>query len=676
MNSRIQKRKLREAAEKFREAAEEFRVAAKTHRFSLNRHGGQATLSKAPRLFLGYCALVRALKSFPEFLTSQSSVVLVLIPKTWMLADLEYLAEVCFEGSSKKPNYINWFSHPTSRNKKGQWDFSPQVQLAYPKVVLFARQGAELHPEVEAAADAVLNLSPATDRDLAALARLLATDTASTEDNDFLRQQPSTFIDAVFRRGRSPTPAINRLKRLIVKTAASSKVLPIEAFDHAGDWVKHLRDDLTAWQEGRLRWQDLDKGVLVYGAPGTGKTSFAISAAHHLGVPIIAGSLAQWQSAGHLGDLLRTMYADFNEARSAAPSVLLIDELDAVGDRRKFSGDNAQYCTEVVNALLEALDGTIGREGVIVIGASNFPERIDPALLRPGRLEKHFELSRPTPTARAQIMGFYLPEADVDLVAMAARRLRGATGADIEHFSRRVRQRARQQGRAVTPADLLSELPPEASPDERDIWRVCIHEAGHAVLTKLFNLGDIEFVEIAIGHHFRGSGLDEAYGRVVVTAAHLQIETETAMCDEIAMSLGGMAAEELFLGDRSTLSGGTNRSDLATATARAIKIVGQFAMGRSLHVLPVDLIDAADAGIFEKFPPLLREVNALLRREYKRAKVALQLHQDSILALATALQREGRLSGDRLEELLSSVTVPTSRAAGGLLRREVQAALQ
>ncbi|WP_430261954.1 AAA family ATPase [Neorhizobium sp. DAR64862/K0K3] len=612
MNPRDRKTKLREAAEKLYRATQEFRKTVTNTAFTLNRHSGRAVLEKAPRLFLAYCALTRALKTYPEFVARPSSIVVVVVPRTWLLDDMQYLSEVCFGEESKKPLYFNSFCHPTERNKKRQWDFTAQVQLGYPKVLIFAKSGSELHPEVEVAADIILHLAPSTDKDLKALGRLLGTGLISSEDNDFLREQPSTSVDAVFRHGRSPIPAIQRLRKIVAKAGASSKALPIEAFGEAGQWAQRLQLDLIAWREGRLRWQDVDKGVLVYGPPGTGKTSFAVSLAAFLGIPLVAASLAQWQSAGHLGDLLRMMYADFNQARSNPPSILLIDELDSVGDRRKFSGDNSHYCTEVVNALLEAIDGSLGREGVIVIGASNYPEKVDAALLRPGRLEKHFKLARPNVKDRARILAFYLPGADQDAIQIAARRLKSTTGADLEQFSRMVKQRARLEYRAFSAADIISELPPEPLLDEKDFWRICVHEAGHAVLAKLYGIGTIEFVEVAISHNFPDSNFDDAHGRVVVARPNHQLESETSMRDEIAMSLGGMVAEELHIGDRSTVSGGASESDLAGATSQAIRMIGRYGFGRALHVFPENVIDAADATIFEQFPNLQREVDFLL----------------------------------------------------------------
>ncbi len=97
---------------------------------------------------------------------------------------------------------------------------------------------------------------------------------------------------------------------------------------------------------------------------------------------LVATSLGQWQATGHLGDLLKAMRRDFGAAKNAAPSILFIDEIDSVGDRNKFSHDNKSYSVQVVNGLLECLDGLGGREGVVVVGATNNPGEIDAAVRR------------------------------------------------------------------------------------------------------------------------------------------------------------------------------------------------------------------------------------------------------------------------------------------------------
>ncbi|MEH6691076.1 MAG: AAA family ATPase [Pseudorhizobium pelagicum] len=644
---------LREATERFRRATNAYRDLVTKRPLKLNRHAAREVLASAPRLFLGYCALVRLLKSYPEFLARRSSVVVVTVPRNWSLEDMEHLAGICFKDEDRNTTRFNAFCHPTARNRKGLWDITPQVQLAYPKVLVLALHGAELHPEIEAAADAVLALDLSPNKHLDALAKLLGTGVNNNDEKDFLRQQQAAFMDSVFRVGRPSAPMIARLTELTSKRKKSGKHLPLATFGEAGIWAENLQADLRAWQAGAIPWCEIDRGVLVHGPPGTGKTSFAVSLAAHLGVPLVSASLAQWQSAGHLGDLLRVMYADFSKARGDTPSVLFIDEMDALGDRRKFSGQSAQYCTEVVNALLEALDGTMNREGVIVVAASNYPDRIDPAFLRSGRLERHIELPRPTLAARAAIIELYLPDISPEAIQEAAGRLQGATGADIEYLARRARRIARTEGRPVSSDDLLGELPPRVHLSKRDLWRVCVHEAGHAVLARLFNVGVIASVEVVTGDHPTELSSDQAHGQVILTKQDALLESETSLRGDIAMRLGGMVAEELFLGDRSTTSGGSERSDLSLVTELAIRMIGTYGMGRSLGVIPGRLLDPADEHLFERNPGLQREVDFLLKTEHKRAKQTLKSHRDVVLALAKALESNGRLVGEQLEALLA-----------------------
>jgi len=257
----------------------------------------------------------------------------------------------------------------------------------------------------------------------------------------------------------------------------------LHGLGEAAERGRSLARDLADYQAGRIPWSDVDPGMLVSGPTGTGKTTFARALANTCGLNLHAHSLARWQSRGHMGDLLKAMRAAFDAAKRDAPCILFIDELDSFGDRERLSGKNENYEREVINGFLECLDGIGGREGVVVIGATNHPDLIDPAIRRPGRLDRHVVIPLPDLEARKGILRHHLRDAlpDTDLTD-AADRLEGASGAVIEQAVRDARRRARTDRRAMVNEDLLASLPKRVRLTDASFRRACVHEAGHAVV--------------------------------------------------------------------------------------------------------------------------------------------------------------------------------------------------
>lgn len=206
-----------------------------------------------------------------------------------------------------------------------------------------------------------------------------------------------------------------------------SRVEMLSGYGEARDWALELKEDLALWRAGTLRWEEMSAKLLLSGPPGTGKTTFARALCNTLQIPLIATSVATWMEPGYLGDVLIRMNATFAEAEAAAPAILFIDEIDGI-NMRGSAGEWTTYWDQIVNRLLELLDGSAKTDGVIVIGATNNPDRIDAALLRSGRLEKHIVIPRPDTEALIGILRHHL-KGDLDtVVATAPKREPGRAG--------------------------------------------------------------------------------------------------------------------------------------------------------------------------------------------------------------------------------------------------------
>lgn len=224
-------------------------------------------------------------------------------------------------------------------------------------------------------------------------------------------------------------------------------------------WGQQLVRDIADYRAGRISWADVDRGVLISGSPGCGKTTFATALAEECGIPLIIASHSAWQATGHQGDLLKAMRATFAEARAAAPCILFIDEIDSFPNRDTIGHDHHSYVRQVGNALLAEMDGAVGREGVVVVGACNNPDIVDPALKRAGRLDRHIIVTLPDASGMAEILRVHLGSdlAGEDL-SVAGRIGAGHSGAEAEQWVRDARRLARQDGRAVAMDDLLQAI--------------------------------------------------------------------------------------------------------------------------------------------------------------------------------------------------------------------------
>ena len=477
------------------------------------------------------------------------------------------------------------------------------------------------------------------------------------------------------RPGQEADDYIERLTALASerRVAQAMTLDHLHGMDEAVRWGRDLQRDLADYATGTLPWREVDRGMVLVGPTGTGKTTFARALAVHCSVPLVTASLAEWQGSrdGHLGTLLGAMRATFDAAREAAPCILLVDEIDSFGDRTRFRHHERDYAIQVVNAFLEELDGARARDGVVVVGCCNDASRLDPAILRPGRLERLIRIPVPDRAALAAILrhhlGGDLPGADLTGIA---RNGQGASGAEAERWVRGMRRRARHGGRAPTLTDLDAEMRGggQRLPDEA-LRRTAVHEAGHAVVTALERPGAL----VSASVQRRG----DIMGRVVwaeQTGAE-PVFTRALLGTMLCEALAGRAAEEELLGEASAGSGGGLDSDLAGATRLATAAVTALGLDQGGGALVWrGMPEVAEVpAILAARPDVARRVGEILDAAYAEARAIVRRRRAAVERLAELLMAREVVEGSEIECLVAACgtgdRAPRRDGAGRRARR-------
>lgn len=474
-------------------------------------------------------------------------------------------------------------------------------------------------------------------------------------DPDLVRLIDVDDLPLAIRSHRTADQCIEALDEIVRRKGehlgSGPSLEELEGYGKAKTWGLELARDLADFKAGRLAWDNVDhKGLLLSGPPGVGKSQFARALAKTARVPLVATSVARWNAASYLSGTLQAIRDAFAQARRQAPCIIFIDEIDGISDRARLRGDYVEYWSQIVNLLLELLAGVDERQGVVVIAATNHPDKIDAAVKRAGRLDREIVIEKPDLPALERIFRFHIgPEllVDTDLMQLALAS-QGATGADVEAIVRRAKGTARRARRSLALEDLLTEIRtghPSILPEHRQ--RIAVHEAGHAIVARELQTGALLGVSI----HDRGGTLDiESNLAGTATLARLK--------DEMAVLLAGRAAERLVLGEASIGSGMLATSDLGRATSLACAIETRCGMGQFGSVY----IETAND--FANIPELLNAVRKQLDEAEARATEILTERMAALRAVADELERRGYLAGDDIERI---ITAGDARAEAGPL---------
>lgn len=459
-----------------------------------------------------------------------------------------------------------------------------------------------------------------------------------------------------FLGGRSSKPT---------KTASKVTFADVAGQDEAKREVSELVEFLRDHERFQKVGATVPHGVLLMGPPGTGKTLLARALAGEADVPFFSTSGSEFVEmfVGVGAGRVRKM---FEEARKQSPSIIFIDELDSIGRTRGTGlGGGHDEREQTLNQILAELDGFTAREAVVVLAATNRPDVLDPALLRPGRFDRHVTLSLPDKVARRAILDVHIKNlpicSDVDLDQVAAG-TPGFSGADLKNLLNEAAiTAARRRAVDITPADLdeardkvmMGTVRTLAiQPDEKH--RLAVHEAGHTAAA-FYNPGGDPIYKVTIIP--RGRSLGSTH---MLPAHDRHTLSESFLRSQLIILLAGRAAEKLLLG---SVSSGAD-DDIRRATALARSMVARWGMDPNIG--PIDLRDSEDHPFLgqqiaqprsfsdETAARVDQSVMAMLHEAETQAVRLIEEHRDQIGKLVALLEVEETLDLDTIQACLGS----------------------
>jgi|UniRef100_A0A7C5AKV8 cell division protease FtsH len=475
----------------------------------------------------------------------------------------------------------------------------------------------------------------------------------------------------IFRRlgaGPGGIMAIGKSKaRVYVEDETKVTFADVAGVEEAEEELKEIIEFLKNPAKFQVLGGKIPKGVLLVGPPGTGKTLLARAVAGEAGVPFLSltGSDFVEMFVGVGAARVRDL---FQQAQEKAPCIIFIDELDALGKARGISPMTGHEEREnTLNQLLSEMDGFDTRKGVIIMAATNRPEILDPALIRPGRFDRHILVDRPSLKGREDILKIHTRNLklspDVNLATLAAR-TPGMVGSDLANICNEAALlAARKNKSAVEMSDFeeaidrviagLEKRNRMMNPKEKEI--VAYHESGHALVAEALqpNVDPVHRVSII------PRGIGSLGYTMQLPTEDRYLMTKSELEDRMTVMLGGRVAEELHFGEISTGA----HNDLYRATDIARSMVREYGMSEKLGPLTFErerrplfletLMPPASKDYSEATAQEIdREVSALVERAYHRAKEILESKRALLEKVAKLLLEKEVLEGEELRQLL------------------------
>jgi cell division protease FtsH len=492
----------------------------------------------------------------------------------------------------------------------------------------------------------------------------------------FISRRASQGQQGIFSFGKSRA-------KLILEDRPSTTFADVAGVDESKYELQEVVEFLKTPDKFQRLGGKIPRGVLLVGPPGTGKTLLARAVAGEAGVPFFSMSGSEFVEvlvgvgASRVRDL-------FDQAKKATPSIIFIDEIDAVGRQRGSSINTNDEREQTLNQLLVEMDGFDNRQAVVVIGATNRPDGLDIALLRPGRFDRRVTVDRPDWTGRLAILKIHAREVpigpDVDLVAMA-RATVGMVGADLANLINEAALLAARRNLDYVTQKCLEEAldkillgaeRPLVLSDE-DLNVIAYHEGGHALAGILSEHADpVSKVTIVP----RGQALGVTMSTPLDDRYNFSKEY---LLTQIVTALGGRAAEQIAIGSITT--GAEN--DLQRVTAIARQMVTRWGMSERVGTISFSERQSPFSGIAETGAPsdysettaelIDDEVDRIVRTCYERTLELLSTHRTTLDRIAQELRRQETIDARQLQQILeeTGVTVPVPEPDQNNLPHEI-----